>query len=305
VRALVVDPDAPASLRLGEVPDPVPGPGQVLIDVKHLSFNFGELSRVRNGQTPAGTVLGWDSSGVIAQAAGDGTGPAVGTRVVSNGGKGGWAQQRVSDLAQIAVVPDEVDLAQAATLPIAGVTALRALRAAGPILGRRVLITGASGGVGGFAVQLAAIGGGHVIASVGSAARGEDLTGLGANQVVVGLTGVDRPVEVILDTVGGPQLVAAFGLLAPGGSAQSIGWTSGEPAVFPPYSTVGGSKSLASFEMGSNIAGDISALLDLVADGRLAVRIGWRGPWDKAAEAAQSLHDRQVRGKVVLDVTPA
>jgi NADPH:quinone reductase-like Zn-dependent oxidoreductase len=305
MRALVVDPDALGSLRLGEVPEPVPGPSQVLIEVRHLSFNFGELNALRNGRTPAGTVLGWDSSGVIARAAADGTGPAAGTRVVSNGGKGGWAQYRASNVTQIAVVPDEVDLAQAATLPISGVTALRALRAAGPILGRRVLVTGASGGVGGFAVQLAAIGGGHVIASVGSPARGEGLTDLGANQVVVGVDGVDRPVDVIIETVGGPQLVAAFALLAPGGSAQSIGWTSGEPAVFPPNSTVGPARSLTTFEMGSKIAGDIGALLDLVADGRLAVQIGWRGPWEKAAEAAEAMRDRQVRGKVVLDVIPA
>jgi NADPH:quinone reductase-like Zn-dependent oxidoreductase len=168
-----------------------------------------------------------------------------------------------------------------------------------------VLVTGASGGVGGFAVQLAAIGGGHVIASVGSPARGEGLTDVGANQVVVGVDGIDQPVDVIIETVGGPQLVAAFALLAPGGSAQSVGWTSGEPAVFPPYSTVGPARSLTTFEMGSKIAGDIGALLDLVADGRLAVQIGWRGPWEKAAEAAQAMRDRQVRGKVVLDVTAA
>jgi NADPH:quinone reductase-like Zn-dependent oxidoreductase len=305
MRALVVDPDAPAALRLAEVPEPVPAPGQVLIDVRHLSFNFGELNAARNGRTPPGTVLGWDSSGVIAQASADGAGPAVGTRVVSNGGSGGWAQRRVSDLSQVAVVPDGVDLAQAATLPIAGVTALRALRAAGPTLGRRVLVTGASGGVGGFAVQLAAIGGAHVIASVGSAARGEGLAGLGAHQIVAGLDGVDEPVDVVIDTVGGPQLVRAFGLLAVGGNAQSVGWTSGEPAVFPPYSTVGKPKSLNSFEMGSRISTDLRALLDLVASGALRVEIGWRGPWEKASEAAESMRARQVRGKVVLDITAA
>ncbi|HET6259246.1 MAG TPA: hypothetical protein VFE39_11400 [Pseudonocardia sp.] len=73
------------------------------------------------------------------------------------------------------MVPDEVDLGAAAAVPVAGVTALRALRRLGFLTGRRVLITGASGGVGGYAVQLAASAGAHVIASVGSAARGEGL----------------------------------------------------------------------------------------------------------------------------------
>ena len=66
----------------------------------------------------------------------------------------------------------------------------------------------------------------------------------GADEVVVGLDGVDQPVDVVMDNVGGPLLVAAWELLAPGGSLHSIGWTAGEPAVFPPYSTVGPPKSL-------------------------------------------------------------
>jgi NADPH:quinone reductase-like Zn-dependent oxidoreductase len=71
-----------------------------------------------------------------------------------------------AEAGSLAEVPATVDLAQAAGLPVAGVAALRALRAAGPLLGRRVLITGASGGVGRFAVRLASIAGGHVIAVV-------------------------------------------------------------------------------------------------------------------------------------------
>jgi NADPH2:quinone reductase len=79
-------------------------------------------------------------------------------------------------------------------------------------------LTGASGGVGRFAVRLASIAGGHVIAAVGSAARGEGLAEAGADEVVVGLQGIGTPVDVVLDSVGGPHLVAAWQLLAPGGS---------------------------------------------------------------------------------------
>jgi NADPH:quinone reductase-like Zn-dependent oxidoreductase len=304
MRAIVVDPSARFGLRLGEVPEPVPGPGQVLVNVHHTSLYYGELTMARSGRFPPGTVLGWDASGIVAVAAADGSGPAVGSRVVTRGPNGGWAQRRAVDVTEMAVVPDAVHLADAATLPVAAGTALQALRAAGPTLGRRVLITGASGGVGRFAVQLADRGGAYVIASVGSQAHGEGLTGLGADEVVVGLDGVDEPVDVILDTVGGPQMVRAFELLAPGGSLQSIGWTSGEPACFPPYSTVGPAKSITSFMMSAGLGKDLATLLALMVAGQVKAEIGWRGPWERFEEAIEALLARRVKGKAVLDVEP-
>jgi len=104
---------------------------------------------------------------------------------------------------------------------------------------------------------------------------------------------------------GGPHLVAAWQLLAPGGSLQSVGWASGEPAVFPPYSTIGPPKSLTSFVIEGHVDADLAALLHLVASGSLAVEIGWRGPWEDVTGAAEALRGRRVDGKAVLDVTPA
>jgi NADPH:quinone reductase-like Zn-dependent oxidoreductase len=167
-----------------------------------------------------------------------------------------------------------------------------------------VLITGASGGVGRFAVRLAAHAGAEVIASVGSVARGEGLAEAGADQTVVGLERLDDPVDVVLDNVGGPQMVEAWQLLAPGGNLQSIGWASGEPAVFAPYSTIGPPKSLSSFLNQGDAGADLAALVQLVADGSLAVEIGWRGSWDRIAEAVEALRGRRVNGKAVLDVKP-
>lgn len=303
IQAVIVDPSAPEALRLSAIADPVPGSHQVLIDVHHVSLNYGDLNDARSGRVPAGAVLGSDAAGVVAQAAAEG-GHGVGTRVVVLA-PGAFAERAAVDISQLAEVPPSVDLSDAAALPVAGLAALRALRAAGPVLGRRVLITGASGGVGRFAVQLAAHAGAEVIASVGSLARSEGLAAAGAKEVVVGLEGLDQPVDVVLDNVGGPQMVEAWSLLAPGGTLQSIGWTSGEPAVFDPYSTVGPPKSLSSFLNVGETATDLATLVKFVADGSLSVEIGWRGPWDRIAEAVRALRGRRVRGKVVLDVRPS
>jgi NADPH:quinone reductase-like Zn-dependent oxidoreductase len=204
----------------------------------------------------------------------------------------------------VAVVPAGLDLAEAAALPMVGITALRTLRAAGALLGRRVLITGASGGVGRVAVQLARRGGAYVIASVGSAARGAGLTELGADEVRIGLDGVSAPVDVVLDTVGGAQLVRAWSLLGPGGVLQSIGSASGEPAVFPPNSlfSLGAPKTLRSFGDSSNPGPDLATLAGLAARGDIAVQTGWRGSWTRVGEAIEALLGRRVNGKVVIDI---
>jgi NADPH:quinone reductase len=301
VQALIVDPEAPDAMRIADVAEPTIGPTEALIEVHHISLNRGDLNDARSGRIPPGGVLGSDAAGVVTEASRDRSGLGVGARVVALA-QGAFAERIAVEVDSVAEVPESVDLSEAAALPVAGLAALRALRAAGPLLGRRVLITGASGGVGRFAVQLAARAGAHVIASVGSVARAQGLAERGADEVVVGLDGLEQPVHVVLDNVGGPQLVAAWRLLAPGGSLQSIGWTSGEPAVFPPYSTIGPPKSISSFLNQGDAAEELSTLVGLVADRSLSVGIGWRGPWKQFAEAAEMLRGRRVNGKAVLDV---
>ncbi|MFF5980270.1 zinc-binding dehydrogenase [Streptomyces olindensis] len=302
VRALVVDPSAPAAVRLGEVADPVPGPDEVLVEVSHASLNYGDLNDARSGRVPVGAVLGSDAAGVVVRAAAGGDGPAVGTRVVALT-TGAFAERVAIGVGALAEVPKGLEMAKAAALPVAGVAALRALRSAGLGPGRRVLVTGASGGVGRYAVQLAARAGAEVIASVGSAARAEGLAEAGADEVLIGLEGLREPVDVVIDSVGGPQLVAAWALLAPGGSVQSVGWTSGEPAVFPPYATVGPAKSLSSFVIEGDTGTDLAVLAELAAEGTLTVETGWQGPWTRFDEAAEALRGRRIRGKAVLEVT--
>jgi NADPH:quinone reductase-like Zn-dependent oxidoreductase len=241
---------------------------------------------------------------VVTAAAADGSGPAVGTRVVGFNGEGGWAQRRVVPTENLAVLADSVDFGTAAALPVAGVTALQALRALGPVVGRRVLITGASGGVGRFAVQLAARAGAHVIAAVGSPARGTGLVELGAAEVVVGLDTVREPVFGVLENVGGSLLAEAFSLVADGGSLQSIGMASGSPSTidFEAERRGGARKRLEPFTVRTPFRADLEYLLELVTAGELDPQIGLRTSWEAVAEAAGALLDRKVAGKAVLDL---
>jgi NADPH:quinone reductase-like Zn-dependent oxidoreductase len=304
MRAVVHDPAAPDGLRLGEAPDPEPGPSQALVRVAAVSLNFADVAFLADRLSP-GSVPGFDAAGAVVAAAADGSGPPPGSRVATFGWSGAWAELRAADTGELAVVPDGVELVAAAAMPVAGVTALRALRRLGPLLGRRVLVTGASGGVGRFAVQLAARAGAHVVASVGSPERGEGLAALGAAEVVTGLDGIDRPVHGALDNVGGSLLASVYALLEPGGSVQSVGMASLEPTTidFEQARRRGGGGRIEAFAIGPGFGPDLAYLLDLMAAGGLDPQVDWRGPWDKVGDAAAALLGRRVRGKAVLEVT--
>jgi NADPH2:quinone reductase len=302
MRALVFDPDQPHGLRLGDAPDPVAGASEVLVSVEAASLNFGELA-MRSERGEAGAVFGWDAAGVVARTAPDGSGPPVGTRVVTFGWTGAWAELRAVDTAELAVVPESLDLGATSALPVAGVTALQALRRLGSVVGRRVLITGASGGVGRFAVQLAARSGAHVIASVGSLARAEGLFDLGAAEVVVGLDGVTEPVFGVLDNVGGPQLADALALVAEGGSVQWIGRAARTPLSLEVALVENLNRCrLEFFMVGTPFGRDLANLVRLLERGELDPQVGWRGSWERAQDGADALLARRVPGKAVLDI---
>lgn len=294
MRALLRTPDG---FRLAAVDDPTPGPDQVVVAVRAASVNYLDVGYDAHPVHAQGRPPGVDAAGEVVLAAADGSGPPVGARVVGFG-PGAWAERVVLASAEIAVVPDAVDLARAAALAAAGVTALRAVRALGPVLGRQVLVTGASGGVGRFAVRLAALAGAHVVALTGR----PDPVG-GAAETVGSLDGLE-PVDGVLDNAGGPVLGAAFALLNPGGTALAIGGAAGTASTidFEEERRRGGGRRLEPFVVGGAMGADLGVLLDLVADGRLDVPIGWRGSWDRADEAAAALLGRRVDGKAVLEI---
>jgi NADPH:quinone reductase-like Zn-dependent oxidoreductase len=305
MRALVHDPDAPHGLRLGEATAPEPGPSEALVHVAATSLNFGEVAFLARHTEPGG-VAGWDASGTVVAAAADGSGPPVDARVVTFGWSGAWAQLRAVSTGELAVLPDAVEFGAAATLPVAGVTALRAVRRLGSIVGRRVLITGASGGVGRFAVQLAARAGARVVAAVGSPVRGEGLSELGAREVVVGLGEMAGPVDAAIDNVGGQMLADVLMSLRPGGCVLSVGMASLQPTTIDfeqARQRVAGAR-VEPFAVGPGFGADLPYLVSLLEAGELDPQIGWRGPWDRAGEAAEALIGRRVRGKAVLEVAP-
>jgi NADPH:quinone reductase-like Zn-dependent oxidoreductase len=304
MRALCYAPDAPAGLRLAETAEPVPKDGEALVAVQATSLNFGEIAGLAMRYQP-GDVPGWDAAGVVVQQAADGSGPPVGARVVTFGWTAGWAERRAVPTADLAVVPDEVDLGAASTLPVAGITALQVLRGLGSVLGRRVLVTGAAGGVGRFAVQLAALAGAEVVASVSSPERGAGLEELGAAEIVVGLEGLSAPVHAIMDGVGGPQLAEAFTHLQPDGVVQWYGIASRDTAPLGGPQRDRRSWRAESFVFRTPVGADLGCLVKLLAAGRLDPQIAWRGSWDHIADAAASLLDRKLAGKAVLDLLPS
>ena len=303
MRAVIYDPQARANLRLADVDEPAATESEAVIQVRATALNFGEVHFIERMRKP-GEVPGWDAAGVVVQAAADGSGPPVGSRVVGFHGAGGWAQRRTVPTENLAILPDSVEFGPAAALPVAGVTALQALRRLGPVVGRRVLITGASGGVGRFAVQLAARAGAHVVAAVGSEARGAGLRDLGAAEVVVGLADITERVFGVLDNVGGQLLAEAFSLVGDGGSAQSIGMASNQPTTidFEAERLSGAQKSLEPFTVRTPFGADLGYLVALLAAGEIDPQIGLRSSWNEVSDAAAALLDRRVAGKAVLDV---
>src|SRR5262245_51797531 len=207
--AVVVDPDAPGRLVIRAVSEPVPDHGEAIVRVRALSLNRGEVRR--STMAAAGWRPGWDLAGIVERGAASGAGPGVGARVVGLVAEGAWAQRVAVPVHSLAELPEKVTFSQAATLPVAGLTALYALTKRGALLGRRVLVTGATGGVGDFAVQLARLAGAHVTASARRADQAPALRALGAHEVTVGDEIPPTPkYDLVIESVGGRTLSTAL-----------------------------------------------------------------------------------------------
>ena len=229
--AWTTTPSAPGGLTLREVPDPVPLPHEVLVRVEAFAPSPGDLAITPT--LPAGSVPGWDGSGVVLTPAADGRGPREGERVLFLGLAGGWAQHRTVPHMMTAAAPDDVAWEHLATLPVPAASALRALRRLGSVLGRRVLVVGATSAVGSMAVQLAARSGAEVVAVARDEHQHDALRRLGARETHTGLGGVSSRVHGAIDVIGGQHLVDAYALLEPGGTVIALGHAAGADEHFP------------------------------------------------------------------------
>jgi NADPH:quinone reductase len=301
---LVTTPNGSAPMELRDAPEPRPQRNEALVAVHAFSLNRGELrSIVNNGE---GWIPGQDVGGVVLQQAVDGSGPSAGARVVALTDEFGWAQRVAVPVHRIAMLPDNVSFSQAATLPVAGLTALRTLRHGAPLLGKRVLITGAAGGVGTLAVQLAARSGARVTAVVGRSDRAAGLKELGALEVIEGIDKAQGRFGLILEAAGGASLARAIRLVEAKGTVVVYGNSSGEPTTiaFADFRPAPNSRvqSFSYFysEPEDRFAPDLALLVSLIADGSLKPQIGVERSWRDFSEVAEQLRDRRVSGKAVL-----
>ncbi|HVC53021.1 MAG TPA: zinc-binding dehydrogenase [Stellaceae bacterium] len=312
IRAIVVDHLAEGRLAIQPVSLRDPDRDEVVVRVTAISLNRGETRRAVQMAEP-GWRPGWDFAGVVETEAADGSGPKAGTRVVGILPSGAWAERVNCRSHAVAAVPEAVSDAQAATLPVAGLTALHALRQGGLLLGRKVLINGASGGVGHLACQLAAAAGALVW---GHVRRPEmrDAVGLYCGERVV--LGPDLaaakphgPYWLILDSVGGAALSAALGMLAPGGTCVTFGVSASNTATIESreFFATGGARlygltlfhELMSVERGGI---GLALLAGEIARGRLKPEISVEAGWSEVGTIARRLIDREFAGKAVLHI---
>ncbi|BCB88038.1 NADPH:quinone reductase [Phytohabitans suffuscus] len=299
-------------LVAGDAPDPVPGPGQVLVDVAYANITFVETQFRATGSGPSNArpplIPGNGVGGVIAAVGPEADAALVGRRVVSSlDGTGGYASRVVVDAASPYEVPAGLALDEAVALLADGRTATMLVRAAALSPGDRVLVEAAAGGVGSLAVQLAKAAGAHVVAAAGGVRKLALARQLGADAAVdyrePGWAGRAGTVDVVLDGVGGEIARAAFELLAPGGRMLSYGLASGSwAAIAPEAAAARGVTLIRPRPTPAQLREYVESALAEGAAGRLRPVIGQRFPLERASDAHAAIESRATIGKTLLEV---
>lgn len=306
--------------HVGDLPDPVPGPGEVLVDLRAAGLNQADLHQLRGKYPPPpgeSSVPGMECAGVVAASAG---GWEAGRRVMALVGGGGQASRAAIPAGQLMALPDNLSFEEGGALPEAGLTAWTNLVAEGGLrAGEWVLVTGATGGMGSFATQLARELGAKVIAAGRSLERLEGLRRFGIEHLVV--EGSELPARVreitggagadlIFDLVSGRHFGEHVAALAPRGRLVLLGLMAGEESSLDLRLVLGRRLRI----LGSTLRprprpekADLTAAfaafaLPRLADGRLVPVLDRTYPLERAAEAYAALESGGAAGKIVLTV---
>lgn len=314
-------------------PDPVPGEGDVVLRVRASSLNYHDVFTRRGMpgiKIPMPAIMGLDVAGEIVAVGPGVDGWATGDRVLVDpinrveGGligettHGGLAELCLARAHQLIRLPDGVSFADAAALPVAYGTALRMMVTNGGVkTGDRVMILGASGGVGVCCLQLAKLAGAEVVACAGTDEKAARLRELGADHTINYATedfmkaawglygkparrgaGADNGLDMVVNYTGGDTWVKSMRTLKVGGKMLTCGATAG-------YDPAEDIRFIWTFELkilGSNgwMRDDLHTLLGMVGDRRLKVLVDRTWTLDEAAAALSTIEDRKVFGKVVI-----
>ncbi|HEU5308265.1 MAG TPA: NADPH:quinone oxidoreductase family protein [Acidimicrobiia bacterium] len=321
--AYVPEHGPPEVVVVEELPDPAPGPGEVVVDIAHAAVNFPDVLIVNNEyqvQVPAPFVPGSEFSGVIS-AVGDGVeGVRVGDHVYGASFVGAYAEKIVVHATSVHVIPDSVDLRDAAAFSVAHTTAMHTLRTIADLQpGETVLVLGAAGGVGLASVELATLMGGQVIAAASSpeklalcakygAVAGIDYTKEDLKTRVKELTGGGA--GVVVDPVGGPYSEQALRATKWGSRFVVVGFASGEIPRIPLNLILLKGVIVRGMEMRSIaeavpdlVARDQRELQELFVGGKIHPHVSAVYPLADTAVALRSMLERTATGKVLIDVT--
>ena len=307
IRALVLtEYGGPDALKLSSIAPPVAATGQVLVRVHAAGVN-GLDWKVREGyvrdafplQLP--TVLGIELAGVVEAVGAGVTRLRQGDRVMGQlGGLGAYADLVAVNEASLSPVPDALDFVHAAALPLASVAAWQSLHFAGPIRPRqRILIQGAAGALGGFAVQYAHQAGAVVYATA-LASHADYVRGLGADHVIAydkeQFESVVSDIDLVLDYIGGEMLSRSWSVLAEDGTIVSTA----APAIVA--NTPVGRRGL--WFMNKSDAARLQAIAEDVAHGRLQSKVGAVVRFDELPAAIERNRTQPQLGKTVVTLQP-
>jgi NADPH2:quinone reductase len=317
--AVIYENGGPDVLRYADVPDPECPAGCVVVDTEAISVEGGDLLARAAGQLPAVPhIVGYLSAGTVSEVAADVDGRAIGDRVVALNAAGSHAARRAVPAAMTWPIPGGLDAARAACVPVAFGTAQECLFTAGDLAeGQTVLIHAGAGGVGVAAIQLAKQAGATVIATASSDEKLERLKTLGldhgVNYATEGFVGRineltdSNGVNVVLDPIGGQNLVDSVGVLAYRGTLVSVGAAARAGSTIEAQSLWGRNNTLRGVYLAAALVSEynrvhpmIGDLLERVASGELEVQIDRSFPLAEAARAHEYVESREAYGRVLI-----